>query len=245
MKKIFFLLITISIISFACKKKSKDGNVSIVFKNTVDGQPIEKDKLIYTNIAGNKYSVSLLKYFVTNVVLVQEDGTEYKLNNYDLIDEFDKEMFSKIEAGNIPGAHYTKLKFYVGVDKLRNHEGAQDGDLDPLYNMIWSWNTGYIFLKHEGQIITPIGDTAVMQYHIATDDALRQIEVPIDMTVKGSDMLLNIQFDLNKIYNAPEIDINEKLIMHSGANDRNIMNAVADNFNDAFTFVNALTFASE
>ena len=88
MKQLLYLFIGISIFSFSCKKKSKDGNVSIVFKNTVDGLPIEKDKLIYTNIAGNKYSVSLLKYFITNAVLVQEDGTEYKLNNYDLIEGF-------------------------------------------------------------------------------------------------------------------------------------------------------------
>jgi len=242
MKQLLFLLIGISMIGFSCKKKSKNGSVSIAFKNTVDGLSIEKDKLLYTNLAGNKYSVSLLKYYITNTVLVKEDGTEYKLNNYDLIDEFDKANFSTIEAGNIPGGHYTKLKFYVGLDKIRNHEGAQDGDLDPLYNMIWTWNTGYIFLKHEGQLITPTNDTVVMQYHIATDEALRKIELPIHLTVTGNPIQLNIQFDLNKIYNAPVVDINVQPIMHStGASDKAILNAVADNYTDAFTFVNTVT----
>jgi hypothetical protein len=242
MKQLLFLLIGISMIGFSCKKKSKNGSVSIAFKNTVDGLPIEKDKLLYSNLAGNKYSVSLLKYYITNTVLVNEDGTEYKLNNYDLIDEFDKANFSTIEAGNIPGGHYTKLKFYVGLDKIRNHEGAQDGDLDPLYNMIWTWNTGYIFLKHEGQLITPTNDTVVMQYHIATDEALRKIELPIHLTVTGNPIQLNIQFDLNKIYNAPVVDINVQPIMHStGASDKAILNAVADNYTDAFTFVNTVT----
>jgi len=242
MKQFLFLLIGISMIGFSCKKKSKNGSVSIAFKNTVDGLSIEKDKLLYSNLAGNKYSVSLLKYYITNTVLVKEDGTEYKLNNYDLIDEFDKANFSTIEAGNIPGGHYTKLKFYVGLDKIRNHEGAQDGDLDPLYNMIWTWNTGYIFLKHEGQLITPTNDTVVMQYHIATDEALRKIELPIHLTVTGNPIQLNIQFDLNKIYNAPVVDINVQPIMHStGASDKAILNAVADNYTDAFTFVNTVT----
>jgi len=242
MKQFLFLLIGISIIGFSCKKKSKNGSVSIAFKNTVDGLPIEKDKLLYSNLAGNKYSVSLLKYYITNTVLVNEDGTEYKLNNYDLIDEFDKANFSTIEAGNIPGGHYTKLKFYVGLDKTRNHEGAQDGDLDPLYNMIWTWNTGYIFLKHEGQLITPTNDTIVMQYHIATDEALRKIELPIHLTVTGNPIQLNLQFDLNKIYNSPVVDINVQPIMHStGANDKAILNAVADNYTDAFTFINTVT----
>jgi hypothetical protein len=242
MKQLLFLLIGISMIGFSCKKKSKNGSVSIAFKNTVDGLPIEKDKLLYSNLAGNKYSVSLLKYYITNTVLVKEDGTEYKLNNYDLIDEFDKANFSTIEAGNIPGGHYTKLKFYVGLDKIRNHEGAQDGDLDPLYNMIWTWNTGYIFLKHEGQLITPTNDTVVMQYHIATDEALRKIELPIHLTVTGNPIQLNLQFDLNKIYNSPVVDINVQPIMHStGANDKAILNAVADNYTDAFTFINTVT----
>jgi hypothetical protein len=242
MKQFLFLLVGLSIIGFSCKKKSKNGSVSIVFKNTIDGLPIEKDKLVYSNAAGNKYSVSLLKYYITNAVLVQEDGTEYKLNNYDLIDEFDKPNFSTIEAGNIPGGHYTKLKFYVGLDKIRNHEGAQDGDLDPLYNMIWTWNTGYIFLKHEGQLITPTNDTVVMQYHIATDDALRKVELPIHLTVEGNPVQLNLQFDLNKIYNAPVVDINTQPIMHStAASDKAIMNAVADNYADAFMFTNTVT----
>jgi hypothetical protein len=54
MKQFLFLLIGISIIGFSCKKKSKNGSVSIAFKNTVDGLPIEKDKLLYSNLAGNK-----------------------------------------------------------------------------------------------------------------------------------------------------------------------------------------------
>lgn len=228
-----------SLLGLGCKKKQKQANLSIAFSNHVDGQAIVKDQLLYTNTAGNLYSISLLKYYITNGVLVNEDGSTISLNNYDLIDEFSKNGFSTIDVNDIPNGHYTTFKFYVGIDKQRNHNGAQDGDLDPLYNMIWSWATGYIFLKHEGQYITPSGDTTIMQYHIATDAALREISLPIHLTIDGKDKKLNIAFNVNSLYNNPAVNIHTQPIMHStSAADQPITTAVADNLQDAFTYVN-------
>ena len=56
----------------------------------------------------------------------------------------------KLELADIPNGEYTKVNYTIGVDAARNTEGAQDGALDLVNGMFWSWNTGYIFMKMEG-----------------------------------------------------------------------------------------------
>jgi hypothetical protein len=244
MKPLFLFFIG-SLFLFSCKKNTtsttpESANVTIKFENKVAGQAIEEGKLIYTNASGNKYSVSLLKYYVTNVVLTTDDNYEVKLNNYDLIDAFDPQNFSTISAGAIPNAVYKSMRFNLGVDSARNHTGAQDGDLDPIYNMIWDWNTGYLFMKHEGNFINTMGDTTVLQYHLGTDLAFSTINVPINMTIDGKAKNLNIEFDLNKMYDSPLIDFNNGNIRHSTlAADKPWISNMVINAQDAFTFKSA------
>lgn len=212
--------------------------VTIEFKNQVDGDSLKQGQIVHTNASGNPYSIDLLKYFVTNVVLVREDGFEFKLNNYDLINAFDP-AFSNVVAPEVPNGHYTSMKFMLGIDSLRNHTGAQDGDLDPVYNMIWTWSTGYIFFKHEGTFKDTSNTNQVLQFHLGTDKALSKLQIPIDLNVAGANKVMNIAFNLNKMYNSPAIDFNVNNIHMSdkAADGPWIANMVA-NTNDAFSFLN-------
>jgi hypothetical protein len=243
MKKILFSVLALSLAFASCKKNTKQtdptsGALSIRFSNEADGKPVVYNQFNYTNEAGNLYSISLLKYYVTNVVLVKDDNSEVKLGNYDLMDAFDLNNFSTVEAADIPFGDYTKLRFFLGVDKARNHSGAQDGDLDPIHNMIWTWSTGYLFMKHEGQFINNIGDTVDIQYHLGTDNALSTVEIPITLNMDKTSKKLNIQFDLNKMYNSPAIDFNSGNIHHSTlASDSVWITQMIANTADAFSFL--------
>lgn len=243
MRKIFCLAMLM--LTFTqCKKNASvvvapQADVTIKFNNKVGGQSIEYGKYNYTNAAGNIYSINLLKYYITNVVLITDGNTEVKLNNYDLINAFEPAGFSTVEGVAIPNGTYKTMRFFLGVDQARNHNGAQDGDLDPAYNMIWSWFTGYIFLKHEGKFINSIGDTTDVQFHLGTDNALSTINIPIDLTVNGAARKMNIDFDLNKMYNSPLIDFNNGSIRQStDIGDLQWINDMIINSQDAFTFVN-------
>ena len=244
MKNVVFLAIML-LFAVSCKKNSNNtvsesAAVTIKFHNTVAGQPVEYGKYNYTNASGNIYSISLLKYYVTSVVLTTDDNVEFKLNNYDLIDAFDAANFSTINAGVLPNAVYKSMRFNLGIDSARNHTGAQDGDLDPMYNMIWTWSTGYLFMKHEGKFINTIGDTTDLQFHLGTDLAFSTINVPINMTVSGVDKTLNIEFDLNSMYDSPAIDFNAGNIHHSTlVTDKPWINAMLINAQDAFKFKSA------
>lgn len=242
MKKIFILIVT-SVILFACKKNKttkwpENAKVTVEFRNSVQGKPLEYGKLLYTNSAGNLYSVTLLKYYISNVRFVDDQANEVKLNNYDLIDAFDNTgKFNSLDIATLPNANYKSIRFYLGIDSNRNHNGAQDGDLDPMYNMIWSWNIGYLFMKHEGRFINNLGDTTTLEYHFGTDLAYTEIMVPIDLKINGEDKKMFIDFDLNDMYKDPPIDFNAKPIMHSlDANDKPTIFAMKINSQTAFKF---------
>lgn len=244
MKRIsFFAAIVLGIISIsACKKQVavSEGPLTIKFQNRCQDQYISYGQYNYANFAGNQYSINLLKYYVSNVVLIKEDGSEFALNNYDLIDAFNSTNYSTVEAAKVPFGNYTKMRFYLGIDKSRNHSGAQDGDLDPVNNMIWTWATGYLFLKHEGNFINTNGDTVALEYHLGTDAALPTVEIPINLKMQEGVGRMNIQFDLNNMYNNPSIDFNTQAIRHStSANDSIWITQMKANVDDAFKFISA------
>lgn len=201
----------------SCKKDSNNpqpgepatsASVTLVMENEVDGAPVVLGGIKYTNLAGNEFGVDLLKYYVTNVILVNENGSEYKAGNYDLVDA-SVTGSGNISLGNVPNGKYTFLRFLIGVDSARNHNGAQDGALDPIHGMIWTWNTGYIFLKHEGSYKNSNGETKQLAFHFGSDRARTAIMLPVAMEVKGVQKKIVVKFNLNELYKTPyTIDFN-------------------------------------
>ena len=61
---------------------------------------------------------------------------------------------------------FTKIEFLLGVDSIRNVSGIQTGALDPAKGMFWTWNSGYIMAKLEGE--SPLANAAGNRftYHI-------------------------------------------------------------------------------
>jgi len=240
----------VAILCFAsCKDKTEtpepakttatSGNVSVLFANEVDGQALELGKMQYTNAAGNMYQVDLLKYYVTNVILVKSDNTELAVGNFDLMNAADLSSCS-VSAPNIPNATYTKIKFNIGIPLDRNHNGAQDGDLDPVMGMIWDWNTGYVFFKHEGKYKNTSNVEKPLAFHFATDRAFTSVEVPLtnNLVVNGADKKLYLKFNLNKLYTTPtNVDFNvDNSRQSSTAADFPWIDNLKASFSDAFIF---------
>jgi hypothetical protein len=184
-------------------------NISIAFNNTVSGMAINNDNTNYTNAIGNKYTVDILKYYVTNIVLEKDNGALFYAKNYNLID-LNETLQNTISLKNVPTGEYTKLRFILGVDSARNTSGLQDGYLDPSYGMIWTWNTGYIFFKHEGNFTNSANQVKLLRFHLGTEVARGFVEVTLPkVNVNGINSKLTIDFDLNKAYSSTSnIDFN-------------------------------------
>ncbi|MEE1884118.1 MbnP family protein [Pedobacter flavus] len=135
---------------------------SIEFDNIVGERTfaITNTGSLYTNAAGEKFSISKLQYFISNIKVTKANGNSYTVpqdQSYFLINGEDKSTrFTKIE---VPEGDYTKVTFTLGVDSLRSTMdlSKRTGVLDPATGgghdsggMYWGWNSGYIFFKLEG-----------------------------------------------------------------------------------------------
>ncbi|MBN8679081.1 MAG: hypothetical protein J0M29_12705 [Chitinophagales bacterium] len=148
------------------------GSVEIEFDNRAEGESLVFGKT-YTNAAGESLSFSLLDYYVSNVVLVSEDGARYvapKDSCYFLCKHEDPDS-RVVRINNVPAGNYSGLEFMIGVDSAKSVSPVTErvGVLDPATGAsghYWSWNAGYIFMKVEGN--SPAAGTAdnFFQYHI-------------------------------------------------------------------------------
>ncbi|HYD21938.1 MAG TPA: MbnP family protein [Flavipsychrobacter sp.] len=167
MRSIFSLFLASVFCFTGCRKKpdpvppvliddggstATDGHLRIVFENVVGSVPLQLDTaVLYTNAAGNIFSVSIYRYYISNIKIWRADGTSYtELESYHLINEALASSKS-FTLHDVPAGDYQRISFIIGVDSARNTIGAQTGALDPMNGMYWDWNTGYIMAKLEGK----------------------------------------------------------------------------------------------
>jgi MbnP len=143
-----------------------DHTLTIHFKPVVDADSLEFGKS-YQNSAGEQYTIRNFKFYVCQVDLINTNlGTSYRLNKdeYFLVN-FANPVSTEITLKTIP-ATFNKIAFTIGVDSIRNVSGAQTGALDPANGMFWTWNSGYIMAKLEGNSPGSNQPNQVFEYHI-------------------------------------------------------------------------------
>lgn len=118
------------------------------FRNMVKDAEVLLFDQQYTNPYGEKYNIRKLRYYISNIVFHSDSGN-YNYAGHFLVDQA-KPSSMKISIP-LPGGVYHSISFLLGVDSLHNVSGAQSGALDPTRDMFWTWNTGYVMVKMEGQ----------------------------------------------------------------------------------------------
>ena len=113
---------------------------------------IQKQYYIFDTVP---YHLTTLRFYISSIQLLDKNKVVWKeKNSYHLIDVFEK---SKVDV-NIPLALiYDQLSFIIGVDSAIQASEVKGGDLDPMHGMYWSWQSGYIDFKLEGN--SPVCDT--------------------------------------------------------------------------------------
>lgn len=145
---IFLFLIMGSFQKKETQHHLKYSTVKIIFNNVVKNNPIVLYDSIYTNPFDEKYTINKFRYYISNVSLRNSSKDFLQKNHSYLIDE--KNPQSLNISFSVPPGNYSSVAFLLGVDSLHNVSGAQDGALDPTNDMFWTWNTGYVMAKLEG-----------------------------------------------------------------------------------------------
>ena len=201
MKYLFFFGIALALF-VSCKKDKEpmyngdaNADLSVEFDNIAGSSDLELNSGSYTNSSSESFTVSLLKYYVSNFVLTKSDGTVYTVPQdscYFLIDESDEETHEP--TLHVPEGEYKSLSFVVGIDSIRNTDDVskRTGVLDLTGaggDMYWGWNSGYVFFKIEGTSPAAPGD---FMYHIGgfggySSPTFNNIKkITLDLTARGT-----------------------------------------------------------
>ena len=221
--------------------KQPQPDIKITFINAINKLPLVLDFAKYTNCFNEIFTISKLSYYISNISLQTTDKkTIPELNSYHLINEEDtaSRSFSFFVLPN----QYSSLSFLIGVDSLKNVSGAQTGALDPLNGMFWTWNTGYIMFKMEGNSPSSSVVNNKIEYHIGgfsgANNVLRKIHLNLgDMFFIHKEKITEIviKADLDKIWNAQH-DL--KIINTPVCTTPGVLAAgIADNYSKAFEII--------
>ena len=174
------LLLTMLVLT-ACERDNPPAAENLAmtmkFSNMANGQPLQTGTA-FTNAAGETITPQAFKYYLSNFSMVNTAGQEIAARPaYALVDHAIES--SKTVGFIIAPGVYNELRFWIGVDSLRNVSGVQDGALDPVHGMFWTWNSGYIFAKFEGRSPQSTAPLQAVTYHIGGfrtgENALRQV----------------------------------------------------------------------
>ena len=197
MKKVVVVIVIFALacLSFQIKINKKDVPVSLHL-NFQNEPLVLKDKK-YVTKTNDTVAITKMKFYLSNIVLELEDGTQYKeSNSFHLVDA---ETLSSLEfyLKNVPDIKIKKIGFAVGIDSKNSISEKFDGDLDPALGMYWAWNTGYINMKLEGRSSSCTNVKKEFQFHIGgylpKQNALQEIELKID-----ENQIINIEVELSK-----------------------------------------------
>jgi hypothetical protein len=230
------VVLFIIILSFKSSQKNK---VHIQFKNYVGNAVLQIDSA-YKNELGQKLTIANFKYYIGNICLKKADGKSYTTQDYFLINEHEEDS-KQIILNDVPEGNYTAIEFIVGVDSLHNCSGLQQGALDPVNGMFWAWNTGYVFLKLDGQSPLSKASGNVFEYHIGgykqPTNSIRKITLNFkgDKIVSAANPLsLLIKTDVLEVLKTPTtIDFSK---LPSVTDTRNAT-IIANNYVDMFSLL--------
>ncbi|WP_378180017.1 MbnP family protein [Aquimarina sp. SS2-1] len=214
MKKFTFIVFVLMAV-ISCKNDDAPtfGTLEINFTNKVGTDLIGLNTASYTNQSNESYTITELKYIISNIVLIKENGEEFIYpveDSYFLINE-EIPSSKRITLNNIDTGVYNKIKFGFGVDQS-NYPLNGVANFIPTAEengMLWSWSAGYKFLKFEGSFTPQGGTSEDFLLHIGSHgtalDNYKEITLDLPNSLSFEDQAssdLSIDADIAKIFDS-------------------------------------------
>jgi len=270
MKKLLSIISLSAILFTSCSKdqdpitpevKQAAGTLSLNFDAVYGNQDFTLGKAFdydLTNSTGNyklTYEFNNLRYWVSNVILVDKQGVEYKVpNSYYLVEETKDVLISSDMGGitytypankreniiikDVPAGDYKAVKFSIGVDSRYNDNlTLHAGELQTLAAMAnenWMWFTSYIFTSTSGKVtwVKTAPETSVtknFKFDTGSNAMYKQktIELASPITVAADyTSKINLTVDAKKIVDF-ESPMNDNIV---GASKVALMTRLTDNY---------------
>ncbi|MDR2972108.1 MAG: hypothetical protein LBU83_09305 [Bacteroidales bacterium] len=168
---IFLFLITVTIlITASCNKNESEpekGIIEIHFTHSVDGKPVQFDQLIYTNTAGNQFMITDIKYFISRLIFINEEGKSVVITQDEGIHYVDCDLGKTLrwKIGTMPDGNYTAISFVFGLDEEDNISNRFVNP--PESNFSWPnyMGGGYHYMQINGRFLNKEGKITNMNIH--------------------------------------------------------------------------------
>lgn len=214
--------------------------------NVAGGSNLSLNNQWYKNQHGDSFTVSKFNYYISNIVLNGTGGTANytEQNSYHLIEHSSTPSDMGFNMHAVPYGKYSSVTFMIGVDSLHNVSGAQSGDLDPAKGNFWSWNSGYIMVKFEGnspKSTTPDGRVVLHSGGFSGANSVLKtitLNLPnnIEVTKNGVNHV-HLQADLLQMFKSPNvIDFSQTTTIHMPGADAK---KLSDNYASMFSITYA------
>lgn len=168
----FILLLSLIALLNSCGKDNEEpakASMQIRFVHKVDGAPLIKDQMIYTNAAGNHYEVTEVMYFISKLKLYHHDGLIIEPATWDDIYYVDTNIpatFLWNISGQIPAGTYDSITFVFGITEEKNKSFMFVNP--PEVNMAWPdiLGGGYHYLMLNGWWLDLDGARQSYNFHL-------------------------------------------------------------------------------
>ncbi|HPS50839.1 MAG TPA: hypothetical protein PK892_09065 [Bacteroidales bacterium] len=204
-------LLVVTIFIASCKKSEEDpanqpyGRITFRFDQMIDGKPVVKNQLLYTNAAGNQYLVTDVMYFISDITLYRNDSGSRMIKDWQDIFYIDDAIPStlvhpfldKIEPGI-----YDSISFIFGITEEKNKSFMFVNP--PEVNMAWPsvLGGGYHYMMINGKWMDTTGLLMPFNLHLGigqlyhgtgynTDSIYAFVQNFFKVSLHGSSFTLN------------------------------------------------------
>lgn len=172
---------------------------------------------IATNQSNNdSYIIETFKFYISDLSFYRKNQIIYKSSERFLLVDLINPSKSHFILEDASDLNFDEVRFSIGIDSLTNYKGVSDGALDPLNGMYWTWKSGYINFKLEGELKE---QSKKFQYHIGgyqyPEKTLQDISLKCNFI--DSNNLIIITIDLDQLFESLPSSF-PNVIMSTGEN---------------------------
>lgn len=161
---------------------------TIEFIPTFQHKPITFNKVLSDSI-----QLHALSFYVGRIELLKKEKVVKKYDAYHLLTLNDSSK-TTISLNQLNNINFDGIRFLIGIDSAVIENGVMSGDLDPINGHFWSWQSGYIHFKLEGEFLDkPI------TYHIGGASGPTNTLQTVILPVKSSSQHVTIAVTLDPI----------------------------------------------
>jgi len=225
----YLVILMMTLLFFACKKEEgcvdplalnynsnatiDDGScdyapikdLNINFTQTVNGDPLIVDSMMYTNQSNQNYSVQTVRYLISDINLHSENGTITLVDEVHFID-FSIDSTLTLSIAEVYNANYTSISFTMGLASKNN---VTNLFLNENFFPSFAWpeflGGGYHYMQLEGDFNTVFNGYAT---HTGGTDGIdysfnKTFPITINATNNIRDIYINME--ITNWYQNPEI----------------------------------------